>query len=162
MKIKLFTKENLLALIFALILSFSIINLNYNFNFLQWDISWVKNENTKTNQEIKWDVFYEIKWDNLILSSNKNISWVKSLNFNVFYDISKVKLNFENIDSKYEMTSTNTNDWLVNLIIMINWDINSWDELIKVNFEWDESNLTISDVSVLLDNWLENLSIESK
>ncbi len=160
-------KENIIALIIALILSLFFVFMISRVDLLKWDIMATDQQkklqnNNWTNADIQWDINYTVKDGNFIINSNKDIEKLSSLNLTLLFDTEKVKIDAENISSNYEIWLWDAGKWRITVILSVN-SIKKWDEMLKIKFDWDQSVINVSDIWVLFTDWTsENLSVTQK
>jgi len=94
MKAKL--KENVIAFVIAVLLAWWVIIAINNSSNLSTDILGVKK-----NTNVKADFSVYLSWNELKFVSNKDIDNVANLSLELSYDSSKIKINKDNVDSKY-------------------------------------------------------------
>jgi hypothetical protein len=87
-------KENLLAIVIALILSFSIVFLISKVDFLKADITGAKNSKS---QVLLSDFIVEKNTSGFNIISNREFDSIQSIIIDVSYDSSKVKITEDNI-----------------------------------------------------------------
>ncbi len=154
-------KENILAFIVALVLSFALFFAINSFGFLRADIV---GNNSEEEKNLYTDVIYEFSWDEVALIWNKNIEWLQSISLVVNYNQKDFSLNDENFSSKYEVSYNES--WEENRAYIIITSIDSiekWEKLLSIKYQNQEKALNISDVMINFTNWeTENLSVANK
>lgn len=154
-------KENILAFIVALVLSFALFFAINSFDFLRADIV---GNNSEEEKNLYTDVIYEFSWDEVVLIWNKNIEWLQSISLVVNYNQKDFSLNDENFSSKYEVSYNES--WEENRAYIIITSIDSiekWEKLLSIKYQNQEKALNISDVMINFTNWeTENLSVANK
>ena len=150
-------KENLFALVIALVLAFSVVLIINNTDFLKADIlSWQEWE------EYSGDVVYYIEESELVIKSNTSISSVNTISIDIVYD-NELSMDSYEVDSSYDYSKSSIS-WVWDKLILLNvWSISSDEDLIKIPFDWEDWQINISDIVVnFTDGSSERLSVTWK
>lgn len=150
-------KENLFALVIALVLAFSVMLIINNTDFLKADIlSWQEWE------EYSGDVVYYIEESELVIKSNTSISSVNTISIDIVYD-NELSMDSYEVDSSYDYSKSSIS-WVWDKLILLNvWSISSDEDLIKIPFDWEDWQINISDIVVnFTDGSSERLSVTWK
>lgn len=152
-------KENVLALVVALLLAFVVVFVINNTDFLKADIMSAPNNTNNINS----DVSYSAQDWFLSLKSQKDFEGVMTISFYISYNPEQITVNKDLIYSDFDYALWNAGEWRINVILSNIWAIKVDDELLSVKTDEDETNINISDVVVSFTDWTtENLSINTR
>lgn len=153
-------KENILALIIALVLSLVFVLVISKMDLLKWDIMATNTDNSTTS--VEWDMLYYIENWKFIIQSNTDLEWLSSISLTLSYDPSIVTIDPTEIESEYEIWSAWAWEWRTSIFLSLS-SIKKWEKLVSVKFNWDETVINTSDIWVLFTDWTsENLTLTSK
>lgn len=134
-------RDNLIAVIVALVLSILFVIWINKIEYLRADI------NVNKKEELNVDFLVEKKDNILRLASNRNFENVQSIIFKLIYNPENKE--FEVIWNNYSITDVEEN--IKEVMVIINWQLKKWDEIIKIDMKWWQIN--ISDISILFNDW---------
>lgn len=134
-------KENIIAVLLAAFLSIIFVVWINRIEYLRADI------NIKKTEKIDADFLIEKSESNLKLLSNRNFDNVQSLIFKIIYNPQTTKFNI--IGKNYSITDIEDN--IKEIMLVINWKIEKWEEIVKFEINWWHFN--ISDISILFNDW---------
>lgn len=152
-------KENVLALVVALLLAFVVVFVINNTDFLKADIMSTQNNTNSVNS----DVSYSSQDWFLTLKSQKDFEGVMTISFYISYNPEQIAVNKDLIYSDFDYALWNAGEGRINVILSNIWAIKADDELLSVEIQEDETNFNISDVVVSFTDWTtENLSVNTR
>ncbi|MBS8122109.1 hypothetical protein [Candidatus Vampirococcus lugosii] len=121
-------KENLLALVLAFILAFSIMFVFSTTDLLKADILGIQDK----EENIRGDVYSNLTGGQLKIVSNTNLKGISAASFTVVYDPSELEILASDLDSKYNF-NTSFNEGVVNIYITDIGEIKLEDEMFVIN-----------------------------
>lgn len=151
-------KENLFALSTAFVLAFVVVFAVDRADLLTADI--LVDEDTQV--EYGWDIVYYIEEWEVYVDANSSFDRVASVSIDLYYD-EGLEVWDLNIDSDFDYSSANI-EWAWEKLIFTNiWEIGSEENIFSFPFDWDDWEVTLSDVVVNFTDWsTERLSISAK
>lgn len=151
-----FLQEHGLAFALALFISLWFLFVINKTDFLKADIMQGQESN---KVEIKGDIDMKFDKEQFDIVSNKDISWISNISLTLVYDVEKVKIEKENIDSEFDFSLAQAGEGRINIIISVN-SIKSLQKLLSVKYSWDQTLVNVSDATVMFTDWTaENLSM---
>jgi len=142
-------KENLIAFIIAIFLTWWVILAINSSSNLATDIL-----GTKNTAKITSDLSLVYKDKSLEVVSNKNIPNVLNLTLELSFNKDKVQIKREDIDSSYSISSSD-NGWNYTIILQNIWELKKWSILFKINNITKEQfdNINLWHIQVIDNNW---------
>lgn len=152
-------KENLLAILIALVLSFSIVFLISRVDFLKADITGAKNLKSQLLLS-DFIVKKQSTWINII--SNRDFDSIQNIMIDISYDPSKTKITDDNIDEG-NVSITNIDTGQAEILIQWVNSLKKWDTVLKIKWV-DGRYVNISNITLSFTDWsvVQNFQIFTK
>ena len=152
-------KENVLAVLIALVLSFWIVFFISKVDFLKADIAGSKKNST---QMMLSDFIVERSSTGLVVVSNRKFDTVQSVIVNLSYDPSKVKLNDDNVEND-NVALTLVDTWEIEILIQWVNQIKKGEPVLKLkDVDWKYVNVGNIVVSFTDGTLAQNFQITTK
>ena len=132
-------KENLIAFVWAIILTFvAILFINHSGTNFATDVLWKQSANNQT------DLSLVKSGSDLLLISNKNIENVASMTAELMFNPEKVNLTKDNLNSIFDIAVQEKNPWNYYIMLTNIWEIKKWQVLINIKNAKKNINVNIN------------------
>lgn len=151
-------KSNMSVVVIAFFLSFAVYSLATNHTDIATNI-----QGAVVSQAVTADLRVSVEGDMLILTSQKDITWVSDVSLLALYDVETVNRSDDWVKTQYTLTISSTEPGEVSLIIDL-WkesNIDAWDEILRIDVNWDPYGMIFSDIALRFE-WgdAESVSFE--